>query len=423
MIEKQHELSLHYSKLRLRCVIRSHQKNHLTLTQVRTTQKSTLHYRFSAGVKVALYFKFRESPISCSTYIAKEQEQLAQSSWDIIIEKPTAFYRDLSRSLERVIRPSGIYVRINLANQNIKINLPLPRAASYANLGHDTPKYISSINPDFDIKDIHKLSSSFRTTIKSYGFEGKIVMFREHHKPSMIERIMIHSGNIVALPVDRFKYTKVPPSQSPNVLTEQMIKDVANDLQIGNIDRHLQIYTNELTNQQISSVVLCPVQCRQYTVGYLYICKNDNSAALFPAKVLEYCAQFAKALSYSLDANGYIDKLSKIDIAEHGPNMIDISGSGMLFCLPKKISQLDTNIDLPITLTLETHKIYAQCKIVHTFSDSENRYYGVQFTQLTTEEISMLFDKLYGKQYRGDIDQFGTTESPEMLSNQSITQN
>ena len=79
--------------------------------------------------------------------------------------------------------------------------------------------------------------------------------------------------------------------------------------------------------------------------------------------------------------------------------VIDISASGLLFAYPFSSisSSLKPESRLTVKITTPERSITAEAIIVRCFRDKSLGYYGCQFEKMETENLSHLFESIYGK--------------------------
>lgn len=147
-------------------------------------------------------------------------------------------------------------------------------------------------------------------------------------------------------------------------------------------------------------------------VGYLYLVKSGRDVARFDARAIEFVLQLSRILAYSLKANGYF-RGRPVKEEYEDASLIDISGSGVLFSYPTDGPSLSLYEDIELRLQLDGQEIPAAGRVMRKFRDSGRMYFGVQFTDLDTESMERLFDRLYGTEYRGDIDSIGLVDHPD----------
>jgi hypothetical protein len=112
---------------------------------------------------------------------------------------------------------------------------------------------------------------------------------------------------------------------------------------------------------------------------------------------------------YSLKVNGYFKKDEKE--SEYGASeLINISGSGLLFSYPTDGPELRLYAPVELRIKLDGHVIPAKGRVMRKFQDSGHLYFGVQFLEIETSDMELLFDRIYGEMYRGEADSVGLAE-------------
>jgi hypothetical protein len=153
----------------------------------------------------------------------------------------------------------------------------------------------------------------------------------------------------------------------------------------------------------------CPILYRQYVVGYMYLIRADADQERFEPAVFDFVLQFGRIFSYSLRVNGYFKAEPKID--EFGAaELIDISGSGLLFSYPPDGPDILLYTDLDLKISLTNDVIRARGRVMRKFHDAGRVYIAIQFIELDPDDMEKLFQHIYGTSYRGDVDSVGAAD-------------
>jgi c-di-GMP-binding flagellar brake protein YcgR len=138
-------------------------------------------------------------------------------------------------------------------------------------------------------------------------------------------------------------------------------------------------------------------------IGYIHVWNDVAGKPPFSYSLVETLYQFAKVLAYSLKRNGYFDK-GKLENDSFEGKVIDISVSGMLFTYPSsKISAaLRSEKKLAVKIITPQRSITAEASIVRRFKDPSLGYYGCQFEKIAEDDLSYLYEYIYGKTFSAD---------------------
>jgi hypothetical protein len=373
-----------------------------------TEEQLVLHPAGESGLSagpnepVSAFLRFRGQVITFKTKV------LDSGSEGLVLRQPEQIYRDLSRGFERILYPEGISV--NFMVQGTRVELNYPASESYE------PVEEPSFDPGFDVTQISELLKTFREKAEQHASDNKIVMFRERKPKSFQERVISHSGKILILPFPESEFANLPRDAKGRVLTQDEAIEVekrAGGEVFTVLDTIKQIVRN-LNEREIWEELYCPVLYQEYVVGYLYLIKSGRDVTRFDASAIEFVLQLSRILAYALKANGYFRE-KPIKEEYDDAQLIDISGSGVLFSYPVDGPALSLYEDIELRIQLEQEEVPATGRIMRKYRDSGRMYFGVQFIDIDTEGMDHLFDRLYGTQYRGEIDSIGLIdhEDPE----------
>ena len=350
-------------------------------------------------VVVAL-MRFRGQVITFKTKIIESRNEA------LVLRQPEIIYRDLSRGFERIMYPDGISVSFMV--QGTRVELSYPASENYE------PVEEPAFDPGFDATQISELLRSFREKAEQHATDNKIVMFRERKPQSFQERVIARSGKILILPFPEGEFAGLPRDARDRVLDQdeavEVEKRAGGDV-FTTLDAVSQIVKG-LNDHEIWEELYCPILYQEYVVGYLYMVKSGRDVTRFDTRAIEFVLQLSRILAYSLKANGYF-RGRPVKEEYDDASLIDISGSGVLFSYPTEGPSLSLYEDIDLRLRLDGQDIPAAGRVMRKFRDSGRMYFGVQFTDLDTENMERLFDRLYGTEYRGEIDSIGLVDHPD----------
>ncbi|MFP4113255.1 MAG: PilZ domain-containing protein [Spirochaetota bacterium] len=347
--------------------------------------------------EVTAFFRFRNNPMTFTTRVVETNDDVAE------LVQPHELFRDLSRSFERIKAPSGVSVSFLFKGKQVRLDYP------------DSDQYEPAEDPGaapgFDAAKISDLLKAFRERAARFATENKIVMFRERKPTTFQERLIARSGKILVLPF----YTAETQIRSSEIRERLLSQDEIISLKAEDGEDMFSVL------EQIGKIVesnrakrlwhelYCPVLYRQYVVGYTYLIRADSDQERFEPAVFDFVVQFGRILAYSLKVNGYFSAEPQID--EFGAaELIDISGSGLLFSYPPDGPDILLYTDLDLKITLGDETISARGRVMRKFQDAGRVYIAIQFIELSPEDMERLFQHIYGTSYRGDVDSIGAAD-------------
>ena len=307
-------------------------------------------------------------------------------------------YQGSSRGVERIIDPSGIGV--SLLSGVRRVELQMLASGGY----EPAERPASSLGFDFDA--IQNLLSQFRAYSSQFADNAAVVLFRYKSPSNVIERIMARSGCVVMLPFYSEEIRTKYPSFGANILSGEEASEIAAEMGVTDPTEQFRKRLGGLQAQGIARELLCPVLFRKYAVGYLHLIRHADIP--FPPEAVRHCMQFRRILIYGLRLKGYFQKLEKLEPQSSATHLIDISGSGLLFSYPALYHAFPLYSEIALQIHFERRTLPARGRIMRRYDlDAERITYGVNFIDIDTKDLELLYDRLYGTNYRGDIDQLG----------------
>ncbi len=388
LIESDAPIAIHFHQERHRGSVKL-----FTKSELKIRLEDAAKAEFSRGDELRLFFRFRGTPITCSS------KYLKRDDGDFILEPPSAVYRDLSRLYERVEADKSMSVSLLINGERLNIDFP----ASESYYEPEPP----SLDLNFDVSRISELLRAFRERSAAFASENKITMFRERRPTDIVERMLALSGKIVVLPFDNLdSFTMVRSKLATSLLKEgdlhRMFREAGEDPMLAASE--LQDHLGKLKTQKVWHELYCPVLFREFVVGYIYLMRADMSITPFSQEHLDMVHQFSRLLSYSLKLNGYF-KAEPVQEEFTSSELVDISGSGLLFSYPLDGPSIQLYTDVELTVTLAEQPIKILGRVVRKFRDAGQIYLGVQFMDLSDEDQHLLLSRLYGADYDGQIEQ------------------
>ncbi len=390
VLEQRAPLELHVGPERLQAVLEKMNEERIWIRLV--------HDIFPPDISsVTVFFRFRNNPMTFTSRVIECTDEIAE------VAQPAELFRDLSRSFERIKAPRDVSVSFLFKGKQVRLDYP------------DSDQYEPAddpgVDPGFDASKISDLLRAFRERAQTFATENKIVMFRERRPQSFQERLVARSGKILVLPFYGAESQIRSAQVRERLLTQDEIisikADEGEDMfsvleQIGKI-----VESNRA--RRLWHELYCPVLYRQYVVGYLYLMRSDADQERFESGVFDFVLQFGRVLAYSLKVNGYFKAEPQID--EFGAaELIDISGSGVLFGCPPDGPDVLLYTDLDLKISLGDRSIGARGRVMRKYHDSGRVYIAIQFIELDPDDMEKLFRHIYGAEYRGDVDSVGVAD-------------
>ena len=347
--------------------------------------------------EITAYFRFRNNPMTFTTSVEEIRDDR------LVVQQPDELFRDLSRSFERIKSPEGVSVTFLFKGKQVRLDYP------------DSDQYEPAEEPEleagFDATKIADLLSAFRERASRFASENKIIMFRSRTPTTFQEKLIAKSGKILVLPF----YTGESQIRSAEVRERLLSQDeiIGYGAEEGEdmftVLERIGKIVDANREHKIWHELYCPVLYHQYVVGYLYLMRTDSDQEKFEPATFDFVIQYARILAYSLKANGYFRADPVVD-EFGGTELIDISGSGLLFSYPPDGPEILLYTDLDLRIHLGDQTIPVRGRVMRSYNDADRVYIAVQFIELDPDDMEILFQHIYGREYRGDVDSVGAAD-------------
>ena len=343
---------------------------------------------FEAEEDVQVYFLFQNNYHTFQTVIMEKNDGRFK------IAHPQEVYKNPQRKNERVRVSEKAEVFFTIKGQKIELNFP--RSNRYIDL---SPEVINT-RIDFDYSNIKSLYKNFRDKTKDEVSEARIVMLRDQALDRYEEKVMAATGKTLWIPSTEEDFPSSDPYPEGRLITRRDLVKYEESL-----DRAPHVITSKLGNilyekqkRQIYSELFCPVLYELYLVGYIYMCNREERKEKISKDLQEYAYDFARVLGYSLHLTGYFSADDSMERRYEAP-IIDISASGLLFAHPRSelSNSLVIHTDIEITVRFPKKTMVIGSRVRRKFQDSERCYFGVQFLDITQEDLNFLYEKLYAR--------------------------
>ncbi len=390
VVENKSPLEIHVDTQRASCTISSFANNKLECEL-----QSPL--RIPGPSEGVFYFRFRGNPMTFKTKITAKKGSMIHALG------PKEILRDLTRGYERIISPKGVRVTFLVDGKQVELNYPRGEVSERIES--------AAVEPTFDAARISELLRSFRERAREFSSENKIVMFRERRPQLFEERVIGNSGKILILPFVSPDTLKISRVIRERILTQPDVVRVETTAgeEVFTALQSISAVGDRQKQRGIAAELYCPVLFHQYVVGYLYLLRSKELTPGFEPKAIEFVFQFSRVLAYSLTVNGYF-KAEPVKEEFGSAELIDISGSGLLFGYPLNGPNLGLYTDLDLTIYLGEKSLPAKGRIMRRYKDADRIYLGIRFLDMSLENMETLFQELYGEQYTGDVDQKGAAD-------------
>jgi hypothetical protein len=336
--------------------------------------------------RIDLMFDYRGRAIVFNTEVLRIKDR------EIICTIPNFLYKNLDRSYSRVSVPSQMQVQFTFLDD--RYDLSFPKVTEYET--EDWGDFLQNSDP----RNLTGLIEQMDAWIKNFTATHKLVLFKDAKPSTAEERVISETGKTLFLPSIRDGFPQNDPFPQKRIITENMFKRYLESTGIGLafIDNACARFIKMKTDSGISSDAWIPILFHEYVIGYIHIWNTVEGKPPFDYKVIDILYQFAKVLAYSLKINGYFEE-GKLKNDSFEGKVIDISASGLLFAYPPSgiSSALQPESRLTVRMSTPERSITTEAVIVRCFKDKSLGYYGCQFEKMEIENLSYLFEAIYGK--------------------------
>lgn len=387
VFEKQSPLEIHLGEERLKAFIAELGEERLKLRlpdDILPTEIS----------EITVFFRFRNNPITFTARV------MVCDGAAVEVAQPKELIRDLSRSFERIRSPKGVSVTFLFKGKQVRLDYP--------DSDQYDPVETPELDPGFNASRIADLLKSFRERAGRFATENKIVMLRERVPTTFQEKLVAQTGKMLALPFYPSEAQIRASEVRERILSQDEI--IAREGERGEdmftVLEHISKVIDQNRERRIWHELYCPILYHQYVVGYLYLIRSGSEQEKFEPATFEFLMQYSRILAYSLKVNGYFRAEPIID--EFGAaELIDISGSGLLFSYPPDGPEILLYTDLDLRIKLTNHTIPVRGRVMRSYNDADRVYIAIQFIELDPDDMEILFEHIYGTEYRGDVDSVG----------------
>ncbi len=330
-----------------------------------------------------------------------ETQVLEAGAGTLAIRCPEGIYKNPQRKYPRVRIAEEAEVYFTLKGQRVELNFPRTNRPAPA---EGAPK----VRPDFDFTSLDKLHKSFRDKMAKAVSGSRIVMLRDKVAAKYEEKLIAATGKIFWIPSTEEDFPIKDPFPDERVILRQDLVRYEEAL-----DRPAYVIASKLGNilyekqkKGIHSELWCPMLFESYVIGYVYLVNMEERKERISKELVDYAWEFAQVLSYSLQLSGYFTTGTGATERRYESPIVDISAAGLLFAHPRQelAKELLIHTDLDLTLRFPERRIMIHARVRRKYQDNERSYFGVQFLTISPEDLSFLFEKLYGRPFSREED-------------------
>jgi hypothetical protein len=224
-------------------------------------------------------------------------------------------------------------------------------------------------------------------------------MLRNYTPITFEEQLVVKYGKILYIPS---VYSDLPQKQlshdSEILLKNEWVKFeiLKNKTQPYLTNKALSDYLKKEANHGIYSKAIIPILYRNYVVGLIYLINDERRTTPISVKVIDYCYDFSRLLSYALKENGYFKEEEK-NTQRYIVPIYDLSGGGLAFKNDNNFfeDKLLLNHNVYFMLEIEKHKIRILTKLIRKFKEKDFYFYGFIFLDIKQEDHEFLNKYLY----------------------------
>ena len=340
------------------------------------------------GKKIDLMFDYRGQVIIFTALIISVNDEY------ITAEEPEYLFKNLDRSFSRVAIPTDLQVQFTFMGD--RYSLSYPKVTEFEKL--EASDFMKSYDPS----NLSGLIEQMSVWIKSYASDYKLILFK-NSKPTTHEgRLLSETGKSFYIPSTLGPLPAEDPYPKKRLITEDIFKRYLESCGINPkfLDDACARFIEKKHEKGIYSDLWVPVLFQEYVVGYIHIWIDKEGMPPLNYSMIDTVHQFSKILAYSLKINGYFES-GKVKNEPFEGKIIDISASGFLFAYPLSAlsSKLLLDSELSVQLKAERRAVNTNAKIVRSYKDNTQGYFGCRFVNIEPEDLRFLFEYIYGKHF------------------------
>ena len=386
--DRQLELKVHVRRRELACRAAAVKSDRIEL-EVMSGEPGEL----AAGDHARVYFLFQNN------WHTFDATVLAYADRRLSLQIPEGVYKNPQRKYERVRIAQEAEVWFTLKGQRVELNFP---RAGRAPTFEEAP----TLGKEFDARSLEKLHADFRERMKKAVSSSRIVMLRDKLPESYEEKVIAELGKMLWIPTTEEDFPAKDPFPEERVILRRELFRLEEAL-----DRPSYVITSKLANmlyekqkKGVRSELWCPILYESYIIGYVYLANRDERKERISKELADWVWEFAKVLSYSLQASGYFTPAAAPAGRRYESPIIDISAAGLLFAHPRRelAKELLIHTDLQITVRFPERDLSIHARVRRKFQDGERCYFGLQFLSISPEDLTFLFEKLYGRPFSSE---------------------
>ncbi|MFO7850102.1 MAG: PilZ domain-containing protein [Spirochaetia bacterium] len=336
---------------------------------------------------VRVYFGYFGHTMTFETKVKKVTNPLK-------LEYPKGLVKNLERKFERIPSPEGL--SLSFIYQDVVVELEFPKTEEYREVNEPL------VSEYFDEGSIEELIAQFREKAKDFSEVSAIKMLRGKEPSGFEEQCIVENGRSLYLPNTSKGLPEEGTVEGRSVISKEMFPDPTESeaLRCGKNRHTAQRYVRGKAESGILSEIYCPVVYQNYVVGYIYMANRSSEYPPFSLKTLDFAVEFSYILAYTLKKHGYFTREKK-ETKEFHPEIVNVSGSGVLFAYPtgELTAAIGVYTDLELYFYINKRKIRIGSRVMRKYEAGGHVFFGVQFLEMEPEDFRFLFDYVYGRPY------------------------
>ncbi|MFP4266817.1 MAG: PilZ domain-containing protein [Spirochaetaceae bacterium] len=341
---------------------------------------------------VRVYFGYFGHTMTFETKIKKVANPLK-------LEYPKGLVKNLERKFERIPSPEGL--SLSFMYEDVMVELEFPKTEDYREVNEPL------VSEYFDEGSIEGLIAQFREKAREFSDLSGIKMLRGKEPSTFEEQCIVETGKSIFLPKTANGFPEKESLEGRSVISRDMFPDPteSDSLRCGKNLHTAQRYVKQKAEKGISSEIYCPVVYQNYVVGYVYLANRSGESAPFSLKTLDFAVEFSYILAFTLKKHGYFSSEKKA-VKEFYPEIVNVSGSGVLFAYPsgELTAAIGVYTDLELYFHINKRKIKIGSRVMRKYEAGGHVFFGVQFLEMEPEDFRFLFDYVYGRPYTDSDD-------------------
>jgi hypothetical protein len=269
----------------------------------------------------------------------------------------------------------------------------------------ELPDFIKTIDP----KNLSSLTQELFVWTNGAVDGYRVTIFKSGAEPGGIEeRILSETGKVLYIHSTRSGLPKTDSSPGQRLITEGLFLQYLEHIgfHANRLDDVMYRFIKAKINDGIVSEIWVPILFQEYMIGHIHVWTKKDGARPLNHEAIEVVCNFAKAIAFSLKAQGYFDS----HLIENKPFeslIVDISASGLLFAYSNSSTMftLYPGINLSVNLETPERTITTDARVVRHVKANNVSCVGCQFITMNIEDQNFLFEFIYGRPFSPVMDE------------------